>query len=41
MTDSDPVLCPECGWSGVRSDLTEIDDEVECPVCAENIELVE
>ncbi|MDY6819904.1 MAG: hypothetical protein SVG88_14685 [Halobacteriales archaeon] len=40
-TDSDPVLCPECGWSGRRSALTETDDGVECPICAENIELVE
>lgn len=40
-TETDPVLCPECGWSGIQSDLVAVDDTLECPVCAENIELVD
>jgi predicted RNA-binding Zn-ribbon protein involved in translation (DUF1610 family) len=41
MTDSAPVLCPECGWTGQEVDLVFEDGDHQCPVCAEVIEFVE
>jgi rubredoxin len=35
------VLCAECGWSGERTELERIDDERQCPVCAEVVEFVD
>jgi hypothetical protein len=37
----DPVLCPECGWSGDRTDLVETPDVESCPVCDTDIEFVD
>jgi predicted RNA-binding Zn-ribbon protein involved in translation (DUF1610 family) len=38
---SDPVLCPECGWTGVEADLERTAAGYECPVCAEVVELID
>jgi uncharacterized protein (DUF983 family) len=36
---SEPVLCPDCGWTGTTDDF---DDGVDqCPVCETNIEFVD
>lgn len=35
---SDPILCPECGWTGKRQDL---EDDQQCPVCDEDIEFMD
>jgi len=41
MTDTEPVLCPECGWTGTVDDLALDDGTRQCPVCAEAIEFIE
>lgn len=41
MPDSDPFLCPACGWTGSRGETIEFDDAVECPICAELVEFIE
>jgi hypothetical protein len=33
----DPVLCPDCGWTGEETDL----DAGDCPVCATDVEVEE
>ncbi|AHG05236.1 hypothetical protein HALDL1_07790 [Halobacterium sp. DL1] len=33
MTDSEPVQCPICGWTGHATDL----DEEACPTCGEPV----
>ena len=38
---SETLLCPECGWSGKRSELEVVDEERQCPVCAEVVEFVD
>lgn len=38
MVNSDPFLCPECGWTGARVDTVDFDDAVKCPVCKELVE---
>lgn len=38
---SDAILCPECGWSGERAELEEIEGDHQCPVCAEVVEFVD
>ena len=40
MPDSDPFLCPACGWTGNRKETVEFDDAVECPICAELVDRV-
>lgn len=35
---ADPIMCPECGWTGTEPDL---DAEQSCPVCATNVEFVD
>jgi predicted RNA-binding Zn-ribbon protein involved in translation (DUF1610 family) len=35
-----PVLCPDCGWTGTRSELDEGDEVHNCPVCDTDIEFV-
>jgi predicted RNA-binding Zn-ribbon protein involved in translation (DUF1610 family) len=37
VTDSTPVQCPICGWTGSASDLDTSDTEPECPVCGEAV----
>jgi predicted RNA-binding Zn-ribbon protein involved in translation (DUF1610 family) len=37
MTGRDPVLCPECGWTGQPSDLEAGEGRGACPVCGETI----
>ena len=39
--DSDPILCPECGWTGTAEQQVRKDDQRQCPVCAETVEYVE
>lgn len=38
---SDPVLCPECGWTGTTDDLETIQGVESCPVCDTDIEFVD
>jgi hypothetical protein len=38
---TEPVQCPECGWTGQEDDLARSDGDHECPVCAGVIEFVE
>jgi len=38
---TEPVQCPECGWTGQDDDLVLSDGDRECPVCAGVIEFVE
>lgn len=35
ITNSDPFLCPSCGWTGTRTEAVDFDDTIECPICAE------
>jgi len=35
---TEPVLCPDCGWTGTKADLEEGGN---CPVCTQNIEFVD
>jgi len=37
----EPVMCPECGWTGTRSDLDRSEDVQQCPVCDTNVEFVD
>jgi predicted RNA-binding Zn-ribbon protein involved in translation (DUF1610 family) len=38
MPDTDHFLCATCGWTGNREQTVELDDAVECPICAELLE---
>ena len=38
---TEPVQCPECGWTGQEDDLALSDGDNECPVCAGVIAFVE
>jgi predicted RNA-binding Zn-ribbon protein involved in translation (DUF1610 family) len=38
MPDSDPFLCPACGWTGDQAETVEFDHAIECPICAEFVE---
>jgi hypothetical protein len=42
MSD-DPVLCPDCGWSGRPATLDDADgsDARACPVCSTDVEFVD
>jgi len=33
----EPLLCPDCGWTGTESDT----DDGDCPVCSKTVEFVE
>ncbi|MFC4451745.1 hypothetical protein [Halorussus aquaticus] len=37
----DTVLCPDCGWTGRKSDLDESAGVHSCPICDRDIEFVE
>lgn len=37
----DPILCPECGWTGTQADLDSTEEATTCPACDTNIEFVE
>jgi len=41
MSVSDPVLCPECGWTGDRAELVANGEEYACPVYAQVVEIVD
>lgn len=41
MAGDNPVLCPECGWSGTDAALEQRDDVRACPVCDTDIEIIE
>lgn len=34
MRNPNPVMCPECGWTGDKSDLIEDGLDYACPVCS-------
>lgn len=34
---AEPLLCPECGWSGTETKL----EDGDCPVCAASIEFID
>jgi hypothetical protein len=38
---ADPVMCPECGWTGTERDLDDPAGVQQCPVCDTNVEFVE
>ncbi|QSG09833.1 hypothetical protein HSR122_2457 [Halapricum desulfuricans] len=38
---TEPVMCPECGWTGTEAELEHADGVEQCPVCDTNIEFVE
>lgn len=38
---ADPVLCPDCGWSGSRDDLDASAGVESCPVCDTDVEFVD
>ena len=29
----EPVLCPDCGWTGQESDIESENGDYQCPVC--------
>ncbi|WP_353633574.1 hypothetical protein ABSL23_09700 [Halobacterium sp. NMX12-1] len=37
MTDSEPVQCPICGWTGHATDLDETPSGSACPTCGEPV----
>jgi len=41
MTDSESILCPECGWTGEVSDIDQSRTDVCCPICAEVVAIVD
>lgn len=41
MGESDPILCPECGWTGTADQRVHEDGQLQCPICAETFEYVE
>jgi len=41
MGESDPILCPECGWTGTADQRVREDGQLQCPICAETFEYVE
>ncbi|WP_372909770.1 hypothetical protein [Salinigranum sp.] len=40
MSD-DPVLCPDCGWTGHPTKLDDGGDARSCPLCSTDIEFVD
>lgn len=40
--NAETILCPECGWTGQKTDL-EVGDQGGhyCPICDEDIEFVD
>lgn len=41
MSASDPVQCSSCGWTGDVEELVGDGAEAECPICSQDIEVVE
>ena len=43
MTTQEPILCPDCGWSGTVSELEsdEGNGTYQCPACDAEIKVVE
>lgn len=41
MSTSDPVQCPSCGWTGDVEELVADGEEAECPICSQDIEVME
>lgn len=37
MATDEPVLCPDCGWTGPATALERVDGESTCPVCGVTI----
>jgi RNA polymerase subunit RPABC4/transcription elongation factor Spt4 len=37
MTDSEPIQCPVCSWTGQHDDLDETADGTVCPVCHQTL----
>jgi len=37
----EPVMCPECGWTGTERDLDVEAGVKKCPVCDTNVEFVD
>jgi hypothetical protein len=40
MSDN-PVLCPDCGWTGQPTTLDDDGNSRSCPLCSTDIEFVE
>ncbi len=38
---AEPVMCPECGWTGTQADLNQSESVQQCPVCDTNVEYIE
>lgn len=38
---AEPVLCPDCGWTGTTEDFEDDPNQPRCPLCATDIEFVE
>ncbi len=38
---TEPVMCPECGWTGTERDLDVEAGVKQCPVCDTNVEFVD
>ena len=37
----EPVMCPECGWTGTEQDLDATGDVHQCPICDTDVEIVD
>lgn len=37
MGDTEPYLCPDCGWTGREDDLDVGNDGRLCPACARSL----
>lgn len=37
MSEAESVLCPICGWSGAKSDLSQEQGAYHCPACSESV----
>jgi len=38
---TEPTQCPDCGWTGTRSELAVSGGTRSCPVCGDDIEIVD
>lgn len=38
MSDTEPVMCPVCGWTGPTDEVAGAEHEAACPTCGEPLD---